>query len=77
MALLEVRDLSRHFGGLAVVDGLSFGVEEGEICGLVRTFQSMALFQEFSVRETGRVVLDGAAIERRGRAHVRKAYLGG
>ena len=35
MALLEVRDLSRHFGGLAAVDGLSFGVEEGEIRGLI------------------------------------------
>ena len=97
MALLEVRDLSRHFGGLAAVDGLSFGVEEGEIHGLigpngagktttfnvisgyyqptagdvvyhgetiarlktsdiaarglVRTFQSTTLFQEFSVRD--------------------------
>ncbi len=77
MALLEVRDPSRHFGGVAAVDGLSFGVEEGEIRGLARTFQSMALFQEFSVRETGRVALDGPAIEQRERAHVRKAYLGG
>ena len=97
MALLEVRDLSRHFGGLAAVDGLSFGVEEGEIRGLigpngagktttfnvisghyrptagdvvyrgetiarlktsdiaarglVRTFQSTTLFQEFSLRD--------------------------
>ena len=33
MAHLEVRDLSRHFGGLAAVDGLSFGVEDGEIRG--------------------------------------------
>ena len=97
MALLEVRDLSRHFGGLAAVDGLSFAVEDGEIRGLigpngagktttfnvisgyyqptagdvvydgrsiarlktsdiaarglVRTFQSTTLFNEFSVRD--------------------------
>ena len=28
MALLEVRDPSRHFGGRATFDGPSFGVEE-------------------------------------------------
>ena len=35
MALLEVRNLSRHFGGLAAVDGLTFEVGEGEIRGLI------------------------------------------
>ncbi len=34
-ALLMVSDLSRHFGGVAAVDGLSFGVEEGEILGII------------------------------------------
>ena len=29
--LLEVRDLTRHFGGLAAVDGISFTVERGEV----------------------------------------------
>jgi branched-chain amino acid transport system ATP-binding protein len=33
--LLEVRDLTRHFGGLAAVDGVSFTVERGEVLGLV------------------------------------------
>jgi branched-chain amino acid transport system ATP-binding protein len=33
--LLEVRDLTRHFGGLAAVDGVSFAVERGEVLGLV------------------------------------------
>ncbi len=33
MALLEIRDLSWHFGGLAAVDGLSFNVEQGAIPG--------------------------------------------
>lgn len=35
MSLLEVRGLSRSFGGLAAVRDLSFSVEEGEIHGLI------------------------------------------
>ena len=35
MSLLEVRELSRHFGGLAAVSGLSFAVDEGKIHGLI------------------------------------------
>ena len=33
--LLEVRGLSKHFGGLAAVADLSFGVEPGSIVGLI------------------------------------------
>lgn len=32
---LEVRDVSKHFGGLAAVDGLSFTVTHGSIVGLI------------------------------------------
>jgi branched-chain amino acid transport system ATP-binding protein len=35
MSLLEVSDLSRHFGGLAAVNSLTFVVDEGEIHGLI------------------------------------------
>lgn len=35
MGILDVRDLSKHFGGLTAVNGLSFAVEEGEIRGLI------------------------------------------
>jgi branched-chain amino acid transport system ATP-binding protein len=35
MALLEVRALTRHFGGLRAVGDLSFEVREGEILGLI------------------------------------------
>ncbi len=35
MALLEVRNLSKHFGGLVAVNELSFDVDEGEILGLI------------------------------------------
>lgn len=34
-ALLEVDQLSRRFGGLAAVDGLSFAVNEGEIVSII------------------------------------------
>ncbi|MBO0766018.1 MAG: ATP-binding cassette domain-containing protein [Hyphomicrobiaceae bacterium] len=33
--LLEVRELTHHFGGLAAVDGVSFTVERSEVLGLV------------------------------------------
>ena len=35
MALLEIRDISKHFGGLHVLDGLELDVEQGEILGLI------------------------------------------
>jgi branched-chain amino acid transport system ATP-binding protein len=35
MALLEVRNLTKRFGGLSALDGLTFDVHEGEILGLI------------------------------------------
>ncbi len=35
MALLEIRGLSRHFGGVLAVSDLSFAVNAGEILGLI------------------------------------------
>ncbi|MCS7275624.1 MAG: ABC transporter ATP-binding protein [Dehalococcoidia bacterium] len=35
MPLLELRDVRKHFGGIAAVDGVSFDVEEGKIVGLI------------------------------------------
>jgi branched-chain amino acid transport system ATP-binding protein len=35
MSLLSVRNLTKHFGGLAAVDDLNFDVEAGEIVGLI------------------------------------------
>lgn len=34
-ALLEVRNISRNFGGLKAIDDISFDINEGEIVGLV------------------------------------------
>src|ERR687891_2270219 len=35
MALLEVRNVTRRFGGIVALDGVSFDVEEGQIVGLI------------------------------------------
>ena len=35
MALLEVRNVTRRFGGIAALEGVSFDVSEGEIVGLI------------------------------------------
>ena len=34
-ALLQVRDLSVRFGGIVALDGVSFNVAQGQICGLI------------------------------------------
>lgn len=113
MAILEVQELSKNFGGLAAVNDLNFQVDEGEIraligpngagktttfnvisgyyrpsggaityrgrdisglkasaiaaLGLVRTFQSTTLFQEFTVFEN---VLVGCHL------HARTGFVG-
>lgn len=33
--LLELSNVSRHFGGLVAVDGVSYGVKKGEILGII------------------------------------------
>ena len=35
MSLLEVDDVTVRFGGIVALDGLSFEIEEGHICGLI------------------------------------------
>jgi branched-chain amino acid transport system ATP-binding protein len=35
LALLEVRDITVRFGGIVALDGLTFDIEEGQICGLI------------------------------------------
>src|SRR6476661_2625073 len=34
-ALLSVRDVTVRFGGIVALDGVSFDVEQGQICGLI------------------------------------------
>ena len=33
--ILEIKEISKHFGGLAALSGVSFTIEPGEILGLI------------------------------------------
>lgn len=62
MSLLRTEGLTKHFGGVAAVDGLSFGVEEGEILGLIGPNGSgkttaLNMLSGFLAPESGRVWL--------------------
>ena len=35
MAMLEVNDIEVRFGGIVALSGLTFDIEEGQICGLI------------------------------------------
>ncbi|MEZ5447019.1 MAG: ATP-binding cassette domain-containing protein, partial [Gammaproteobacteria bacterium] len=35
MAMLEARNLGKHFGGVAAINGLSLSVEQGELRGVI------------------------------------------
>src|SRR6266849_3077275 len=66
-SVLEVRDLKKSFGGIVAVDGVSFGVEAGEILGIIgpngsgkSTLFNCILGQMQPTR--GAVFLDGRAV---------------
>lgn len=70
-SLLEVHDLSKHYGGLAAVHQLSFSVARGQIFGIAgpNGAGKTTLFDVISghTRATsGEVLLDGRRIERLG-----------
>jgi len=68
-ALLQVEGLTRRFGGLVAVDGLTFTLEAGEIVGLLGPNGSgkttvLNLLSGALRCDRGRVVLRGKAIDR-------------
>ncbi|SVE13957.1 uncharacterized protein METZ01_LOCUS466811, partial [marine metagenome] len=64
---LEIRDLSKRYGGRIVVDGVSVYVDPGEVVGLLgpngagksTTFHSMV---GFAAPDGGHILLDGVEI---------------
>jgi len=69
-ALLEVRDVVKHYGGIAAVNGASLDVERGSITGLIgpNGAGKTTLFNVvsgFRRPEQGTVTFDGTRIERR------------
>ncbi|MDI6908694.1 branched-chain amino acid ABC transporter ATP-binding protein/permease [Nocardioides sp.] len=78
-ALLEVRDLKRHFGGVKAVDGASFTVPEGSITGLIGPNGSgkttlFNLIDDTIRAESGEILLDGRRID--GLRSWQRAHLG-
>jgi branched-chain amino acid transport system ATP-binding protein len=78
-ALLEARDLSKHFGGVLALDGLDLTVVQNEILGLIgpngsgKTTFFNVITGIYGV-DTGRVTFDGADVTN---ASARAIYLAG
>jgi ABC-type branched-subunit amino acid transport system ATPase component len=67
MSLLRAEGLTRHFGGVAAVDGLGFAVEAGEIVGLIGPNGSgkttaLNMLSGFLAPDAGRTWLDGEEV---------------
>jgi branched-chain amino acid transport system ATP-binding protein len=67
MALLEVRDVTLRFGGIVALDGVSFGVEEGQISGLIGPngagkTTAFNVITRLYKPDSGEVLLDGSSI---------------
>ena len=67
MALLEVRDVTLRFGGIVALDGVSFGVEEGQISGLIGPngagkTTAFNVITRLYKPDAGQVVFDGSSI---------------
>ena len=78
-ALLEVKDLRRHFGGVKAVDGASFVVPEGSITGLIGPNGSgkttiFNLIDDTIRAESGEIWLDGERLD--GRPSWERAHRG-
>src|SRR3954451_2271179 len=79
--LLDVRDVTVRFGGITALDGLSFDIEAGQICGLIgpngagktTIFNVVSRIYEPT---SGRVVFDGVELLSRPRHAVAKLGIG-
>lgn len=78
MALLEIDDLVKAYGGLRAVDGLSFAVDAGETFGIAGPNGAgkttlFDLITGMSRATSGTIRFDGATIERRRAHHICRA----
>jgi ABC-2 type transport system ATP-binding protein len=70
MSLLEVKNLSRHFGALKAVDDVSFTLEAGTILGFIGPngagkSTTMRILATLDVPNAGEVLLDGKSVVER------------
>ena len=66
--LLEIENLTKHFGGLTAVNGLSISIEEGEIRGIIGPNGSgkttlMNLISGIYKATSGKIYLNGSRID--------------
>jgi len=78
-ALLEVRGLSKHFGGVLAVNECTFSAAEGEVTGLIGPngagkSTAIDLISGFKIPDTGTVVFEGNEVQ--GRAPHRISRMG-
>jgi branched-chain amino acid transport system ATP-binding protein len=69
MSLLRTEGLTRHFGGVAAVEELTFAVEPGEVLGLIGPNGSgkttaLNMLSGFLAPDAGRMWLDGQPMEK-------------
>lgn len=67
MTVIEIQNISKHFGGLQVVNNLSFGVEQGEIVSLIGPNGAgkttvLNLITGLYQADEGRIVFDGRSL---------------
>src|SRR6202047_781844 len=67
-ALLEVRDLHKHFGGVQAVSACTFTAAEGQITGLIGPngagkSTAIDLISGFKIPDTGTVLFEGKEVQ--------------
>lgn len=81
MSLLALQGVSKHFGGIAAVDQVSFQVDRGQVVGFLGPngagkSTTMRMITQFIEPDTGSIRLDGVPLDEAGReAKRRLGYL--
>jgi gliding motility-associated transport system ATP-binding protein len=77
MSLLALDGVSKHFGGIAAVDQVSFEVDRGQVVGFLGPngagkSTTMRMITQFIEPDTGTIRLDGVPLDEAGRAAKRR-----
>jgi len=67
--IISVKELSKHYGNLKAVDGISFEVYEGEIFGLIGPngagkSTTLEIMETLRAKTTGKVFIDGIDLDK-------------